>query len=247
MSAADATADLLALDRAHVWHPYSTVVDPPPVFAVSRADGVRIELADGTRLIDGMSSWWSVIHGYNHPALNAALQAQLSQMAHVMFGGLTHERPGEDPVLVRVHLGELVVVETEPPRLGGVDLRGVRPQRTAAAGVVEHHDARTEGADRGDHLIGAERGRCGQQRQRVVEAARVRSVAVHEEMRLDLGPAGLQGVGQTARPCELAHAGRPAHRHEQSARRRRRRHTALPLGSGCRSCAVVHGRSVHRL
>ncbi|MGF1644749.1 MAG: aminotransferase class III-fold pyridoxal phosphate-dependent enzyme, partial [Thiotrichales bacterium] len=81
---------LLALDRAHVWHPYSTLIDPPPIFPVARADGVRIELADGTRLIDGMASWWSVIHGYNHPRLNTALRVQLEQMAHVMFGGLTH-------------------------------------------------------------------------------------------------------------------------------------------------------------
>jgi adenosylmethionine-8-amino-7-oxononanoate aminotransferase len=82
---------LVELDRALLWHPYSTIVDPPPVFAVTRADGVRLELADGTRLIDGMSSWWSVIHGYNHPRLNAAVEAQLASMAHVMFGGLTHE------------------------------------------------------------------------------------------------------------------------------------------------------------
>lgn len=91
MSAPIAASELIELDRAHVWHPYSTVLDPPPVFAVSRAEGVRIELADGTSLIDGMSSWWSVIHGYNHPVLNEAIGAQLGRMAHVMFGGLTHE------------------------------------------------------------------------------------------------------------------------------------------------------------
>ena len=90
MTTDSATGELLALDRAHVWHPYSTVVDPPPVFPVGHAEGVRIHLTDGTALIDGMSSWWSVIHGYNHPAINAALQAQLARMAHVMFGGLTH-------------------------------------------------------------------------------------------------------------------------------------------------------------
>lgn len=78
-------------DRAHVWHPYSTFVDPPPIFPVVAADGVRLELADGTRLIDGMSSWWSAVHGYRHPRLDAALRSQLDHMAHVMFGGLTHE------------------------------------------------------------------------------------------------------------------------------------------------------------
>ena len=83
--------ELLALDRAHVWHPYSTLINPPPVFPVASASGVRLRLADGRELIDGMASWWSVIHGYNHPGINAALHAQIDTLSHVMFGGLTHE------------------------------------------------------------------------------------------------------------------------------------------------------------
>ncbi len=81
----------LAYDRGHVWHPYSTLIDPPPVFPAVGAEGCRIRLADGRELIDGMASWWSAIHGYNHPVINAAVSAQLERMAHVMFGGLTHE------------------------------------------------------------------------------------------------------------------------------------------------------------
>ena len=81
---------LLALDHAHVWHPYSAIDAGQPIFPVASANGVRLKLIGGRELIDGMSSWWSAIHGYNHPEINRALQAQIEQMSHVMFGGLTH-------------------------------------------------------------------------------------------------------------------------------------------------------------
>ncbi len=97
-------ASLLEFDRQHLWHPYTSITDPLPVVEVVSAKGVRLRLADGNELIDGMSSWWAVIHGYNHPVLIDAIKSQADKLCHVMFGGITHQPA--------VELGRLLVEMT---------------------------------------------------------------------------------------------------------------------------------------
>ncbi len=87
--------ELRRLDTQHIWHPYTSIPANPEPYPVESAAGVYLTLKDGRQLLDGMSSWWSAIHGYNHPVLNQAAHQQIDKMAHVMFGGLTHDAAAE--------------------------------------------------------------------------------------------------------------------------------------------------------